>query len=145
MNVTWTQQQTDELRRLYPTTTAPELAEHFGLSANAVYQKAFKLGLRKKQPNEITLSQEQIWWLKRNYKETRNEICTVYLDISPRTLSRLAKRYGLSKSPQFMRDCQLYTSKKAKESHLKNGTYPPKGFAVPNREKYYFKPKQKLQ
>lgn len=39
-----------------------------------------------------------------------------------------------------MKDCQAFTAKKAKESHLRNGTYPPKGFIIPNREKYYFKP-----
>ena len=143
MNVTWTQQQTDELRRLYTTTTAPELARHLGTSVSAVYQKAFSLGLRKDQPGKIKLSQEQESWLRRNYRETRNEICTVYLGISMSSLARLARRYGLAKSPQFMRDCRLYTAKKTKESHLKNGTYPPKGFAIPNREKYYFKPKQK--
>ena len=38
-----------------------------------------------------------------------------------------------------MKDCQLHTAKKAKQSHLANGTYPPKGFVVPGREKYYFK------
>ena len=39
-----------------------------------------------------------------------------------------------------MRDCQLHTAEKAKLSHLKNGTYPPKGFIIPGSEKYCFKP-----
>lgn len=42
-----------------------------------------------------------------------------------------------------MKDCQRYTAKKAKQSHLKNGTYPPKGFIIPNSEKYRFKPGHK--
>lgn len=143
MKKRWTKQELDEFKELYPTMTAPELAKHFGTTKLAIYQKANKLGLRKDQPCKIKFSQEQVWWLKRNFKDMRNEICAVYLGISVRSVVRLARLYGLEKTPQFMKDCQLHTAKKAKQSHLANGTYPPKGFVVPGREKYYFKPGHK--
>lgn len=135
----WPQQELDDFKELYPTMTAPELATYFGTTKQAIYVKANKMGLHKDQPCKIKLSQEQIWWLKRNFKDMRNEICAVYLGISVRSVVRLARFYGLEKTSQFMKDCQLHTAEKAKQSHLKNGTYPPKGFIIPGREKYYFK------
>lgn len=140
MKKRWTKQELDEFKELYAIMTAPELAKHFGTTKLAIYVKANKMGLRKDQPCKIKLSQEQIWWLKRNFKDMRNEICAVYLGISLRSVVRIARCYGLKKTPQFMKECQTYSSNKAKESHLRNGTYPPKGFIVPGSEKYRFKP-----
>ena len=40
-----------------------------------------------------------------------------------------------------MREAQALAAKKAKESHLRNGTYTPKGFKIPRREENYFKKK----
>ncbi len=34
-----------------------------------------------------------------------------------------------------MKEVQAHTSKKARESHLRNGTYPPKGYYSPNLQK----------
>ena len=51
---------------------------------------------------------------------------------------------GLSKTAQFMRECQAHTSKRAPESHRRNGTYPAKGYYSPNLQKgakYQFKKK----
>lgn len=38
-----------------------------------------------------------------------------------------------------MKKCQLETAKAANESHILHGTYPPKGFKIPNSELNYFK------
>lgn len=135
----WTKEELEELKRLYSITPIAELSEHFGKSRTSIHVKACLMGLHKDQPHKIKLSQEQIWWLKRNFPEMRNEVCATYLGISSPSVKRLANRYGLKKTAQFMKDCQAFTAKKAKESHLKNGTYPPKGFIIPGREKYYFK------
>ncbi len=43
--------------------------------------------------------------------------------------------YGACENSAFMRECQAYTSKRAKESHIKNGTYPAKGYYSPNLQK----------
>ena len=87
---------------------------------------------------EITASQEA--WLIKHFKHTKNAECATKLGISQRSVSRLAKEYGLKKTPQFMRKCQQATTAAAKESHLRNGTYPPKGSKIPRSEEYQLKP-----
>ncbi len=137
----WTKERNEELRALYTSKTGPELAEHFGTSVQAVYVQAHKIGLNKPQPNKIELSREREWWLRRNFPHMSNGICALILGISPRSVVRQARRLGLEKTAQFMRECQAHTSKKARESHLKNGTYPAKGYYSPNLqrgEKYQF-------
>lgn len=141
MKIFWNKQRTAELIRLYPQVTVVKLAEHFGTTRAAVAQKAYKLGLRKCQPSKIKLTHEQTSWMKRNYPHMSNEICATYLGISISTLHRNARRFRLAKTPQFMRDCHLHAASKARESHIRNGTYPPKGFIVPGSEKYRFKPR----
>lgn len=142
----WTEARNEELRRLYRgTASGPELARHFGTSLAAIYQQAYKLGLRKNQPNQIELTDERKRWLMLNFPHMSNGICALILGISPRSVVRLARRLRLSKTAQFMRECQAHTAKRARESHLKNGTYPAKGYYSPNLqrgERYQFKPKQ---
>lgn len=145
MTTRWTQQEIDDLRRLYPTTTAIKLSERLGRSKQSIHLKAFKLGLKKRQPSKITLTNSQELWLKRNFSDMRNEICATHLEVSVRTLVRMARRLGLNKSSEFMTQSQLYSARKACESHLRNGTYPPKGFIIPKSELYRFKPRHKFQ
>lgn len=52
--------------------------------------------------------------------------------ISFSTLHRIAREMGLKKSTRFMRKTQALASERAKESHLRNGTYPKKGVQPPN-------------
>lgn len=136
----WTADKEAELRELYPKMTAPQLAEHFGVKKNAIYQKANKMKLSKHQPTKKILTAEQVRWLKLNYPHMSTEIYATYLRVSFRTCVRLARYYGVEKTEQYMRESQLHALRKAKESHLRNGTYPPKGFIVPGSEKYRFKP-----
>lgn len=64
-----------------------------------------------------------------------NAICALYLGMSESSVFRFAREMGLRKTEQFMREAQLHAAKKAKESHLRNGTYPPKGWYSPNLQK----------
>ena len=80
---------------------------------------------------EITAAQEA--WLIKHYKHTKNAEVAAYLGISQSTMHRIVRKLGLKKTPQFMRKCQQATTAAAKESHLRNGTYPPKGYVIPNR------------
>lgn len=141
----WTIQEENRLRELYRTTkTAQQIANELGRPLRAVYVKAHKLGLpKKKDPNIIELDIEQIIWLKSNYPYIRTELCALRLGISPRSVTRFARKFKLVKTPSFMKDCQRYTAQKAKESHLANGTYPPKGIVNENLKKgeaFRFKP-----
>lgn len=145
----WTPSEETELRKIYKTMTARQLAERFGTTAMAIHQKYWKLGLRKGYDHaRIRLGDSERRWLRLNFPHMRNEICATYLGVSLRTVNRLAADMNLRKTAQFMKESQAYTSRKAKESHLRNGTYPAKGYYSPNLRKgeaYQFKPKTSPQ
>ena len=146
MNRRWTDEMDAELRRLYPTTTAPGLARHFGVTTGAVRQRLRRIGLRRKeQPGKIHLTLEQQMWMRRNFPGMANSICALYLGVSESSVVRLARHMGLRKTEQFMREAQAHAARRARESHLRNGTYPPKGWYSPNLQKgqqYRFKRKE---
>lgn len=87
----------------------------------------------------IILSEKQEAWLIKHFKHTKNEEIAEKLGVSLRSVNRLAERRGLTKSKQFMKKCQLETVAAANRSHRLNGTYPPKGHKIPNREATQFK------
>ena len=146
MNRKWTDEMDAELRRLYPTTTAPGLARHFGVTTGAVRQRLRRIGLRRKeQPGKIHLTLEQQMWMRRNFPGMANSICALYLGVSESSVKRIACAMGLQKPAQFMREAQAHAARRARESHLRNGTYPPKGWYSPNLQKgqqYRFKRKE---
>lgn len=135
MSRTWTPEQEAELRRLYPVMTSDAIAEHFGKSPYAVRCKVYKLGLHKEQPNKIRLAAGQERWLIRNYPHMANAICALYLGMSIRTVVRNARRLGLAKTREFMKEAQAHTARCAAESRRRHGTYPPKGVANDNLRK----------
>ena len=141
--IRWTKERNMELARLYATMEAAELAEHFGTTCRAIWQQAHCLGLRKEQPRKIRLDERQELWLRLNFPHVSNLICAMILGVSVRTVVRMARRMRLMKTARFMRECQAHMAGKARESHIRNGTYPPKGWYSPNLQKgerYRFKP-----
>ena len=90
--------------------------------------------------DKIVLTPKQERWLTNHFKHTKNSECAERLGISPRSVVRIARTLGLCKSRQFMTKCQHETAEAAKTSHLRNGTYPSKGFRIPNSEVGQFKP-----
>ena len=91
----------------------------------------------------IKVTPEQIEWLKKHFKHTKNEVIAQKFGISLRSVNRLASKMGLKKTKQFIRKCQLNAAQKANESNRINGTYPPKGYVIPNREKNWIKKGEK--
>lgn len=75
--------------------------------------------------------QEVEKWMRSNYPHLSNVICAIYLGVHPRTVSRMARRLGLEKSPEYLRDCKEYSLKKAKEQNSKR----LKGWYSPNLQK----------
>lgn len=141
----WTPQEIEQLTELYQTSkTVAQIAQIIGRSRQAVYVKASNLGLPKKEdPKTIHLDMEQKRWLRQAFPHCRNTLCALRLGISVRAVIRIAHQMKLEKTPEFMAACQEYAAKKAKESHLKNGTYPPKGVINENIAKgaaFRFKP-----
>lgn len=92
---------------------------------------------------KITLTEKQEKWLILHFKNTKNAEIAQKLGISTRAVNRFAQRLGLKKTKQFMTKCQRETAAAAKRSHLRNGTYPPKGYKIPKSEQYQFKPGEK--
>lgn len=141
----WTEEMVAVLRNGYGKIHIGRLSETLGMSRSAIQQKAFKLGLKGTDPNRVCLDQNQTYWLKRNFPHVSNSVCAMILGCSIRTVVRRARELGLSKTALYMAESQALASRKAMESHTRNGTYPPKGFAVPRREEFYFKKKHDLK
>ncbi len=143
MRKKWTPAEVEELRSLYQKMTRAELAERFGTTPGAISQKAGDFGIKRKHhPSTRLLTEQEKLWLRINFPHMSNEICAMHLGVSLRTLVRKARELKLVKTPQFMKECQAHTSKKAVESHTKNGTWPAKGWYSPNLQKgvvYQFK------
>lgn len=98
-------------------------------------------------PNKIILTEEQEQWLAKHFKNTKNAEVAKQLGVSETTLHRMARARGLKKTPQFIKKCNKAMIEAAHRSHKLNGTYPPKGYAIPGREKTQFKlgePRKKL-
>lgn len=69
-------------------------------------------------------------WLKENYPNTTNAEIMARYGISKHVLERLKKELGLKKSEEFMR-----ASRAKGFATMKEIGWPPKGYAIPNREK----------
>lgn len=91
-------------------------------------------------PTKIELTESQLAWLLKHYKHTKNAEAARKLGIGESTLHRFARKYGLKKTPQFMRKTQRAAADAAERSHRENGNYPPKGYRVPRSEVGQFKP-----
>lgn len=145
VRIRWTAAMESELRRLKPSKSNREVAEIFGTTPGAIAAKCNNLGIRlPRHPARIVLAEEQKLWLRLNFPHMSNGICALRLGVSERTVCRMARQYRLEKTPQFMAECRAHTARKAKESHLRNGTYPPKGLVNGNLAKgapFRFKPK----
>ena len=85
------------------------------------------------------LTEKQEAYLKKHFKHTYNKDLAVKLGISETAVHRFARQFGLTKSKQFMTKVHTHVAARAKESHLRNGTYPPKGYRIPRSEEFQFK------
>ena len=89
------------------------------------------------------LTEKQEAWLLKHFCHTKNAEIMSKLGLSEGWLHRYARAHGLKKTAQFMNKTQAEVTRKAKESHLRNGTYPPKGYRIPRSEEFQFKPGEK--
>ena len=94
---------------------------------------------------KIVLTPEQEAYLVRHYKNTKNDVLMAKLGLKFSTFHRIVRKLGLKKTKQFMRKCQRATSEAAKASHLKNGTYPPKGYVIPRSEEFRYRKGESLK
>lgn len=123
-----------------------EIAAALGRTEKAIEHK--KSQLRHPKPKtshntstqKIELTPQQKSWLIRHFKHTKNDVIMAKLGLSHSKLHRLAREFGLTKTRQFIRKTQQECTAAAKESHLRNGTYPPKGYRIPKSGENCFQP-----
>lgn len=84
------------------------------------------------------MTEVQKEYLRKHFKNTKNDTLMERLNISHSKLHRFARQEGLKKTKQFMRKMQANASKKAREANDAIG-WPPKGYIIPKSEKYRFK------
>lgn len=82
----------------------------------------------------IELTDKEVAYLSKHFKHMKNAELAAKLNIGERSVVRLARKLGLTKTAQFIRKCQKEATEAAHASHLRNGTYPPKGFIIPKSE-----------
>lgn len=141
----WSDKEITILKELWKTKeTGLEIARRLGRTRKAVFEKARKLKLPiKENPQKIELSLSDRLWFLHNYPHMRNDLCAMKLGISHTSCTRLAKKFGIAKTKEFMSQCSIFGMKKSHEKQLLNGTYPQKGVLTPNLAKgacHRFKP-----
>ena len=96
------------LRELYPDHTAEECAAAIGCGRNTVNGRALKLGL-KKSPEYIAahpavrqLTPEEERRIVDYYPGHTHKEIAEHVGCAPDTVSRVVKKYGLARSPEFL-------------------------------------------
>ncbi|TFU92411.1 hypothetical protein E4T81_12540 [Barnesiella sp. WM24] len=142
-NRIWSQDEIKELHRL-KNLGLPlcEIAVRIGRSCKSLEHKLYGKPIPRVTPRNRDLTEKEIVWIINHFKHTRNEEIMRKFGISHSMLHRIARENGLSKTRQFMRKTQDAAQQAAAESHKKNGTYPPKGYIIPNASKNRFQPGQ---
>lgn len=117
------------LRAGWGTQAPADIAGCLGVSMPTIYRRAKEIGLKtQKEPrNKIRLSDDQLDYLVKKYKNTDNGYLAMELDISESTLHRYARRYGLKKTPAYMRQCQAEAAAASGYFARLTGRRPPKG------------------
>lgn len=141
----WTREEDEMLRKQYPVTSVRELSAKTGRSINSIRIHASRLGVLGKNAKK-ELDEKTVTWMRLNYPHMSNAVCGLILGVTKKSVAKMAKRLGLEKTKEFKMECQMFATRRAKESNLKNGTYPPKGWYSPNLQKgrqYLFKARRK--
>lgn len=128
---TLTDDEIQELERLYPVTTNRELSERFDISIDAIQDhfahpqgwkkdmKAVMVGSRGGR----SLTEKEKAWIVRHYQHTKNADIMAKFGIGESQLHRLARKLGLKKSRQQMKKTQREATDHAYEVCKKYGVY----------------------
>lgn len=114
-----------------------------GKTRSCGHLRSDNIAMTRGQFRPVDIDEQGKSWILKHYKHTKNEDIKRRYDLTDGWLHRFARANGLKKSPQFMRKCQGGAASAAKESHVKNDSYPPKGYRIPGSEKAGFKPGHK--
>lgn len=120
-----------EIERLYPVTTNREIARRYRISVDALQDYlAYPNGWKKDRKSVLVgnrggkgLTEKQLAWLIKHFRNTKNEDIMQKLGIGESTLHRVARKYGLKKTKQFVRKAQQNATAHAYEACRKYGVY----------------------
>lgn len=125
------EEEVEELCRLYPVTANRELSRKFDISVDAIVdylakpngwvkdRKAIYLGNRGGK----SLTEQQEAWIVKHYKHTSNSDILKKFGIGESALHRIARKHGLKKSKQYLKKQQLENSEKGRATCEKYGIY----------------------
>lgn len=128
---TLTDEEIQEMERLYPVTPSRALARQYGISLDALQDYvAYPRGWKKDRRavlignrNGRSLTEKETQWIIRHYKHTTNDDIMQKFGIGESTLHRLARKYGLKKSRQQTRKTQRMAVDAACEACRRYGVY----------------------
>lgn len=126
-----TEAELSELEKLYPVTPNRELVRRFGISLDALARILAKSRGWKKDRKAVlvgnrggrTLTEKEIKWFIKHFKHTRNADIMAKFGIGESQLHRTARKYGLKKSPQFIRKMMTEVTMYAYDVCRKHGIY----------------------
>lgn len=100
-----------ELERLYPVTVNRELSQMFNVSVDTIINHFARPRGWQKDMNAVRIGNRggksvegaDLQWFIDHFKNTKNEDIMSRLGIGESQLHRLARKYGLKKTPQFIK------------------------------------------
>lgn len=122
MRISWTEDKIRYLHNNYNIKSAKEIAKNLGCTAKAVHLKAFKLGIKGRDPRTASLGLlkkftiEDVDFLKLNYEQLGPSKCSEILNKNKSGLIKLAHRLGLKSTES----AGLKNSLKHKSNRVKN-------------------------
>lgn len=128
---TLTDDELSELERFYPCTTNRDLCRRYNISIDALHDRlAVPRGWKKDRKAVYignrggkTATEEDVRWIVRHYKHTKNDDIMAKIGISNSQLHRIARKHGLKKSRQQMRKIYRETTQAAVRACIENGVY----------------------
>lgn len=126
-----TSQEIGEIEKLYPVTPNREIARRYDISVDALQDYiAYPRGWQKDRKavlignrNGKTLTDRQVQWIVNHYRNTKNDDIMAKFGIGESTLHRVARKYGLTKTRQYMKKVQRNATEHAWDACRRYGIY----------------------
>lgn len=128
---TLTEEELQEMERLYPVTPNRLLARQYGISVDSLQDYVAKPRGWKKDRKSVfignrgghSLTEKEVAWIVKHYQHTKNEDIMQKFQIGESQLHRVARKYGLKKSRQQTNKNQRNASEAAQVVCKRYGIY----------------------
>lgn len=96
------------------------------------------------QHNKIELTPEGEMFFRNSFPFCSNDDICVQMGLSSPTMHRMARKMNLKKDPDWENWMRLKLGKKILAIKRRNGTTPPRGYIIPNSERFRIKKGESL-